>query len=77
MKTFFTKLRNIFAVISGIAVIIYVIRLFKNTAPVNSEFPLAEAKKEAEKQVEEDKAAIDKLGQKEYSDDEIEKRFNK
>lgn len=71
------KLKQFLAIISGFALILYLYKLFTSKPAPKDEFPLAEEKEEAEKEVSYIKNEIKELEQKEYSDDEIKKRFNK
>jgi hypothetical protein len=78
MKAFFDKAKSILAIISGVALILYVIRLLKPAPSISDgPFPKAAEKAAAEKAVEVAKEDIEKLGEKVYSDEDIEKRFNK
>lgn len=71
------KLTNFLAIISGVALILYLYKLFTTPGPVlDSPFPQKAEKEEAEKKVEEIKEEIKELEQKTYTDEEIEKKFN-
>lgn len=68
------KIRNFFALISGITLLIYLYKLFgsKSHSPEFNDG----AKKAAQKAVEATKEELKKVEDKTYSDDEIKERFN-
>ncbi len=70
-----SKIKNILAVISGFALLVFIYKLFSSNANSKA-FPKAAEKAAAEKEVSQLKEEIEKLGQKEYSDADIEKKFN-
>lgn len=77
MKETFAKITSFISIISGVAFLIYLYRTFKDVPVSTEKFPGAEEKKAAEKEVEQAKEDIKELEKKEYSDKEIEERFNK
>lgn len=77
MKSFFSKLKTFLAIISGVAFIAFIIKLIKDKPLPDDEFPLADEKKAAEKDVAQIKEELEQLETKEYSDEEIENRFKK
>lgn len=77
MKNFLNKLKTTLSIISGVAVIIYLYKLFSNGTKVADKFPKESEKKAAEKAVEELKDDVKELGDRKYSDAEIEEKFNK
>jgi hypothetical protein len=76
MKTFLSKLKTFFAIITGIAFIAFIIKVMKDKPLPDDEFPLSDEKKAAEKDVAQIKEEIKELEQKEYSDEDINERFN-
>lgn len=77
MKQAFDKIKSFLLIISGVALVLYIIRIMKDVPLPDDIFPLAEEKKAAEKEVEQIKDDIKELEKKEYSDKEIEDKFNK
>lgn len=76
MKNTLNTIKSFLAIISGVAFILYLIRLFKDQPQVG-EFPKAAEKAVAKKEVEQVKEELKDIEDKQYSDEEIEKRFNK
>jgi hypothetical protein len=72
-----TKIKNFLAAITGIAAIFYIIKLIKDKPlPDEEEFPQAEEKKAAEVKVGEIKKELEEIEKKEYTDEDIKKKFN-
>lgn len=69
------NLKNALLTISGIGLLIYLYKLFTSSPPAMTPFPQAAEKAVAEKEVSQLKEEIEELGQKEYSDEEILKKF--
>lgn len=69
-------IKTFLSIISGFALLAFLYKLFTSKAPVKDDFPLADEKKAAEKEVLGLKEEITELEKKSYSDEEIEKRFN-
>lgn len=71
------SLKSFLLLISGISALIFIYRLIKGgNVPVLDSFPKAAEKAVAEKEVSQIKDEIKKLEQKNYSDEEILKKFN-
>jgi hypothetical protein len=74
--TTYQKIVRFISLISGIAFAIYLYRVFKDV-PLNDDvFPLEAEKKAAEEEVSQVKEDLKDLEQKNYSDKEIEEKFN-
>jgi hypothetical protein len=72
------KLKTILSIISGVALLVFLYKLFSTkSAPISLEpFPQADEKKAVEADIKEEKKELEQLETKEYSDEEIEKKFN-
>ena len=77
MKSLLAKIKTFLAIISGVAFIVFIIRTLKDKPLPDDDFPLADEKRAAEKEVAQIKEELGQLEDKEYSDEDIEKRFNK
>lgn len=77
MKNFLSKLKTTLACITGVAAIIYFIKVFRDKPLPDDEFPQADEKKAAAEEVAQIKDEVKDLEKKEYSDEEIKERFNK
>ena len=71
------KLKTILSIISGAALLAFLYKLFSTKSVPSSEpSPFADEKKAVQEDIEEQKKQLEELKTKEYSDEEIEKKFH-